>query len=78
MSFWECPNCGAIPGITVCCTDRSMRETKPAVQIKQYRIEVDAGALQMVINALRRDAADGKLVRGEMADELERTMVRLP
>lgn len=31
---------------------------------------VNAGALQMVINALRRDADEGKAVRGEMADEL--------
>jgi hypothetical protein len=31
---------------------------------------VNAGALQMVINALRRDAEEGKAVRGEMADEL--------
>jgi hypothetical protein len=32
---------------------------------------VDKGALQMVINALRRDAAEGKVARGEMADALE-------
>lgn len=32
---------------------------------------VDRGALQMVINALRRDAEEGKAVRGEMADTLE-------
>ena len=31
---------------------------------------VNAGALQMVVNALRRDAAEGKVIRGEMADEL--------
>ena len=31
---------------------------------------VNAGALQMVINALRRDAEEGKAARGEMADEL--------
>lgn len=31
---------------------------------------VDAGALQMVVNALRRDAEEGKHARGEMADEL--------
>lgn len=35
---------------------------------------VNAGALQMVINALRRDAAEGKSVRGEMADELEKVV----
>lgn len=38
------------------------------------RVSVDAGALQMVINALRRDAEEGKAVRGEMADELEQSM----
>lgn len=31
---------------------------------------VNAGALQMVVNALRRDAQEGKVVRGEMANEL--------
>lgn len=31
---------------------------------------VKTGALQMVVNALRRDAAEGRVVRGEMADEL--------
>lgn len=31
---------------------------------------VRAGALQMVVNALRRDAAEGKKSRGEMVDEL--------
>lgn len=31
---------------------------------------VNSGALQMVINALRRDAVEGKAARGEMADEL--------
>ena len=35
---------------------------------------VNAGALQMVINALRRDAEEGKVVRGEMADELLSTV----
>ena len=31
---------------------------------------VNAEALQMVINALRRDAEEGRTVRGEMADAL--------
>jgi hypothetical protein len=31
---------------------------------------VKSGALAMVVNALRRDAEDGRPVRGEMADEL--------
>jgi hypothetical protein len=37
---------------------------------KQGMRLVNAGALQMVVNALRRDAEEGKQVRGEMADEL--------
>lgn len=37
---------------------------------------VNAGALQMVINALRRDAEEGKVVRGEMADELLASSVK--
>ena len=39
---------------------------------------VNAGALQMVINALRRDAEEGKAVRGEMADELLATVRQAP
>ncbi|MFM6987103.1 MAG: hypothetical protein ACKOXG_00340, partial [Arenimonas sp.] len=39
-------------------------------QASGRRVAVDAGALQMVINALRRDAEDGRPVRGEMADAL--------
>lgn len=35
---------------------------------------VDSGALQMVVNALRRDASEGKAIRGEMADELEKVI----
>lgn len=34
-------------------------------------VAVDRGALKMVINALRRDAEEGRAVRGEMADALE-------
>jgi hypothetical protein len=37
-------------------------------------VSVDRGALAMVINALRRDAEDGKVVRGEMADALLATV----
>lgn len=33
-------------------------------------VVVPKGALHMVVNALRRDAAEGKHTRGEMADEL--------
>lgn len=39
---------------------------------------VNAGALKMVINALRRDAEEGKAARGEMADELLATATGLP
>jgi hypothetical protein len=39
-------------------------------QVPDGYVLVKSGALQMVVNALRRDAADGKTVRGEMADEL--------
>ncbi len=39
------------------------------------KVTVDAGALQMVINALRKDAEEGKVVRGEMADELLKTII---
>lgn len=73
MSFFECPKCGGVPGVTICCTSFKKEPVHPA----GTRVSVDAGALQMVINALRRDATEGKLVRGEMADELERTVVRL-
>lgn len=34
---------------------------------------IDSGALQMVINALRRDAEQGIAARGEMAAEIQRT-----
>lgn len=33
-------------------------------------VVVEAGLLKLVINALRRDAEEGKVIRGEMADEL--------
>jgi hypothetical protein len=41
------------------------------------KILIDQGALQMVVNALRRDAADGRAVRGEMANELLQSVVHL-
>ena len=34
---------------------------------------VDRGALAIIIQALRRDAAEGRLVRGEMADIIEKS-----
>ena len=36
-------------------------------------VAVDAGALTMVLNALKRDEENGLHVRGDMARELERT-----
>lgn len=36
MSFFVCENCGGVPGVTVCCTDRTVQnkiernEVKPA------------------------------------------------
>ena len=36
---------------------------------------IDKGAVTMALNALRRDAAAGKEVRGEMADEIEKACV---
>ena len=38
------------------------------------RVSVDSGAIAMVLNALRRDAAEGKASRQEMVDELEATI----
>jgi hypothetical protein len=62
------------------CTDDEFGEIKVALraaieqalnsQVPDGYVLVKSGALQMVVNALRRDAADGKTVRGEMADEL--------
>ncbi|OOH86280.1 DUF4406 domain-containing protein [Comamonas kerstersii] len=46
------------------------KATAAAQQGVRNRVLVDAGALQMVVNALRRDAFEGKPSRGEMADEL--------
>ena len=42
------------------------------------RVSVDSGALAMVLNALRRDAAEGKASRQEMVDELEATISPAP
>ena len=38
------------------------------------RVSVDSGAIAMVLNALRRDATEGKASRQEMVDELEATI----
>jgi hypothetical protein len=48
--------------------DKLYTATQPTIP-PGYKL-VSAGAIQMVVNALRRDAAEGKKVRGEMADEL--------
>lgn len=45
---------------------------------RESLVLVGAGALQMVVNALRRDAEEGKLVRGEMADALLASMHAAP
>lgn len=37
------------------------------------KLIVDASALQMIINALRRDADEGKVARGEMVDIILKT-----
>ena len=41
------------------------------------QILIDHGALQTVLNVLRRDSEDGRPVRGEMADELVSATARL-
>jgi len=30
MSFYECPKCGGIPGVSFCCTDKVETPPKPA------------------------------------------------
>jgi hypothetical protein len=45
-------------------------EARPVPAIPDGWRLVKSGALAMVVNALRRDAEDGRPVRGEMADEL--------
>mgnify|MGYP006050753539 CR=1 FL=1 len=42
------------------------------------RVSVDSGAIAMVLNALRRDATEGKASRQEMVDELEATISPAP
>lgn len=41
-------------------------------------VVIDAGALNIAINALRRDAEEGRAVRGEMADLLVESAKPLP
>jgi hypothetical protein len=54
-----CPNSG-----------RPCQTKQPAARVPDGCVVVDRGALNMVISALRRDAEQGKSVRGEMADAL--------
>ena len=52
----------------------------PAVQqvpTNHRRVSVDVGVLQMVRNALSRDAEEGRIVRGEMLEELEKSIAML-
>lgn len=49
---------------------QAVEQLAAAQQGARNRVLVDAGALQMVVNALRRDALEGRPSRGEMADEL--------
>ena len=35
MSFYHCPKCGGIPGVTGCCTDKSQIPTKPITEIRK-------------------------------------------
>lgn len=46
MSFWECPKCGGIPGVTACCKDlsdyeRGQRDAREAFRerVVQWRRE---------------------------------------
>ncbi|MNY75442.1 hypothetical protein D3C86_2147160 [compost metagenome] len=45
---------------------------------RESLVLVGAGAIQMVVNALRRDAEEGKLARGEMVDALLASMHAAP
>lgn len=55
-------------GMFVGCT--TPLYARPVTAIPDGWKLVNAGALAMVVNALRRDAEEGRPVRGEMADEL--------
>ena len=46
--------------------------TEPVVRDTSRMVMVNAGALQMVRNALKRDADEGKASRGEMLAELDK------
>lgn len=59
--------------------ERLVEENERLTKLPTTRtVVVNAGALQMVINALRRDAAEGRVARGEMADQLIATSAPAP
>lgn len=53
---------------------RAALEQLAQKEVSSSYILVNKGVLQMVVNALIRDAKDGKAIRGEMADELLATV----
>ncbi len=76
---------GSAPAEVPAATSEPMGPAAPAAQAVEpaavapgQRVTVNAGALQMVVNALRRDAVEGKAARGEMADELLATVAPAP
>jgi hypothetical protein len=50
--------------------DGDIIEEAEYVRVDARHVLVERGALQAVVNMLRRDEAEGRAVRGEMADEL--------
>jgi hypothetical protein len=51
-----------------------LRAVKVEDELKTVGVRVNRGALQVAINMLKRDAAEGRVVRGEIADELENSI----
>ena len=47
-----------------------------AINSGEY-VLVSKAALALALNALRRDSAEGKVVRGEIAEEIEKSCVDL-
>ena len=71
----ECPSCGITGPAGIHIGKESAIEAwnaRAAVQanVPDGMVLVNAGALNMIINVLRRDADEGRTVRGEMADEI--------
>src|SRR5690606_29544026 len=55
MSFWECPKCGGIPGVTFCCSDEKPKPAdKPTAEWKPIET-APQGTLLLFYNA---EAAD--------------------